>query len=117
MDILSNKIIKILFPKIPQVISKLVTLYITQGLVPSQLKSDKVITIFKDGDKSSFNKGISTDTISYKNQFGFRAGYDTSYPLLHFTNNIKPALNLQDQIYNISIFIDLKKAFDTVPFD
>ena len=53
----------------------------------------------------------------YKNQFGFRARYDTSYPLLHFTNNVKPALNLQDQIYNISIFIDLKKAFDTVPFD
>merc|ERR1712059_78713 len=50
-------------------------------------------------------------------QFGFRAGYDTSYPLLHFTNNIKAALNLQDQIYIISIFIDLKKAFDTVPFD
>ena len=56
-------------------------------------------------------------TYFIKNQFGFRSGYDTSYQLLHFTNNIKPALNLEKQIYNISIFIDLKKAFDTVPFN
>ena len=61
--------------------------------------------------------GILIDIIYFiKNQFGFRSGYDTSYPLLHFTNNIKPALNLEKEIYNISIFIDLKEAFDTVPF-
>ena len=141
LDILSNKIIKQLFPKIPQVISKLINLSFNQGLVPNQLKSARVITIYKDGDKANFNNYRPISLISafgkfmeklvykqllryfnrhnlfYKNQFGFRAGYDTSYPLLHLTNNVKPALNLGENWYNISIFIDLKKAFDTVPFD
>ena len=55
LDILSNKIIKILFPKICQVISKLVNLSFNQGVVPSQIKHASVITIYKDGDKSSFD--------------------------------------------------------------
>ena len=55
LDVLNNKIIKLLFPKIPQVICKLINLSLTQGIVPNQLKSARVITIFKDGDKSSFN--------------------------------------------------------------
>ena len=107
LDILSNKIIKQLFPLIPQVISKLINLSFNKGFVPLQLKNARVITIFKEGDKSSFNNYRPISLISafgkfmeklvckqllryfnrynlfYKNQFGFRAGYDTSYPLLH----------------------------------
>ena len=55
--------------------------------------------------------------IFYRNQFGFRSGYDTSYLLLNFTDNTKEALNLKDKIYNISVFIDLKKEFNTVHLD
>ena len=123
----------LLFPKIPQLISKLVNLSLTKGIVPNQLKSVRVITIYKDGDNSSFNNYRPISLISafgkfieklvckqllnyfnrynlfYKHQYGFRSGYDTSFPLLHFANNVKPALNLEENIYNISIFIDLKK--------
>ena len=53
--------------------------------------------------------------IFYKHQYGFRAKHNTSQPLLHFTVNIFKALN--DNKFNISIFIDLKKAFETVNFD
>ena len=52
LDSLSNKIIKLLFPKIPHVISKLVNPSFTQCIVPNQLKSARVITIFKDGDNN-----------------------------------------------------------------
>ena len=100
-----------------------------------------MITIFKDGVRSSFTNYRPISLISafgkfvekfvckqlvrylnrfnllYSNQFGFRAGYDTTLPLLHFTNKVKPALDISKQIYNISIFIDLKKAFHTVPFN
>ena len=69
LDILSNKIIKILFPKIPQVISKLINLSFTQGIVPNQLKSARVITIYKDGDKSSFNKYRPISLISAFGKF------------------------------------------------
>ena len=36
---------------------------------------------------------------------------------MHFTDNIFSAINQEPSQFNISIFIDLKKAFDTVNFD
>ena len=51
----------------------------------------------------------------YKHQYGFRGKHGTSHPLIHFTNNITKALN--DNKFNLAIFIDLKKAFDTVNFN
>ena len=141
LDILSNKIIKQLFPLIPEVFVKLINMSLTMGIVPSQLKTARVITIFKDGDKNSFNNYRPISLISifgkfvekivcyqlvnffnlhnlfYCHQYGFRKGHDTIHPLLHFTNNVKQALNQDRTIFNITIFIDLKKAFDTVPFD
>ena len=140
LDILSNKLIKILFPKITSVIKKLINLSLTNGSVPKQLKNARVITIYKDGSKSSFNNYRPISLISafgkflekivciqllnhfnvhnlfYKNQFGFRAGYDTTHPLLHFTNNIKHSLRTDSNMYNLSVFIGLKKAFDTVSY-
>ena len=112
LDILSNKIIKQLFPKIPNVITKLVNQSFKNGVVTTHLKNARVVTIYKDGSKSSFNNYRPISLISsfdkfierlvskqllkffnrynlfYKNQYGFRAGHDTSHPLLHFTNNI-----------------------------
>ena len=69
LDILSNKIIKQLFPKIPQVISKLVNLSFNNGLVPKQLKNARVITIYKDGGKSSFNNYRPISLISAFGKF------------------------------------------------
>ena len=141
LDILSNKIIKVLFPLILPIIVKLVNMSLHNGVVPKQLKNARVITIFKEGSKSSFDNYRPISLISsfgkflekivsiqllnyfnihnlfYKYQFGFRAGHDTTHPLLLFTNNIKPALASNEVVYNLSVFIDLKKAFDTVPYD
>ena len=69
LDVLSNKMIKLLFPKIPQVISKLINLLFAQGIVPNQLKSGRVITIYKDGDKSSFNNYRPISLISAFGKF------------------------------------------------
>ena len=60
---------------------------------------------------------FSVNNLFYKYQFFFRTGHDTTHPLLLFTNNIKPALASNEVVYNLSVFIDLKKAFDTVPYD
>ena len=54
MDILSNKLIKIIFPSILPQVTKLVNLSLTSGLVPHQLKISRIIPIFKEGDKHSF---------------------------------------------------------------
>ena len=52
--------------------------------------------------------------IIYKHQYGFRANHNTSQPVLHFADKIYNALNKNPQAKTLSIFIDLKKAFDTV---
>ena len=98
----------------------------------------KVFPIYKDGDKheftnygpisllSSFSKLIekivsrqivgflNAHDILYKHQYGFRANHNTSRPVLHFTHKIYNALNQKPSATTLSIFIDLKKAFDTV---
>ena len=45
-------------------------------------------------------------------QFGFRGGHSTIHPLMNFINYISQAHSQNE--YVLSIFIDLKKAFDTV---
>ena len=50
--------------------------------------------------------------IIYPNQFGFRPGYSTSLSLISITETIKNTLD--NNKYWCGVFIDLKKAFDTV---
>ena len=52
--------------------------------------------------------------IIYKHKYGFRAGHCTSHPVLHLSEKIYSALNQKPSAKTITIFIDLKKAFDTV---
>ena len=102
--------------------------HLTQGLIP----------VFKDGDCHEFNnyKHISllsslsklvekivskqllrflhVNEIIYKHQYGFRSGHSTSHPVLHLTEKIYNSLNQKPSVKTLTIFIDLKKAFDTV---
>ena len=50
--------------------------------------------------------------IIYPNQFGFRQGYSTSHSLISITETIKKILD--NNKYGCGVFIDLRKAFDTV---
>ena len=50
--------------------------------------------------------------ILYEHQFGFRKFYSTAYSLIEITEKIKHTID--DGKYGCGIFIDLKKAFDTV---
>ena len=53
--------------------------------------------------------------ILYKHQYGFRAKHNVRQPLLHFSDSIFNALN--NNKLSISIFLDLKKAFDIVNYE
>ena len=46
-------------------------------------------------------------------QFGFRSGLSTSDALVELTENIYESLNAKK--FHISTFLDIRKAFDTVP--
>ena len=58
---------------------------------------------------------LETNNILSKWQFGFRSEHFTSHPMIHFLNKITEALNAKR--HTISIFCDLKKAFNTCNHD
>ena len=55
---------------------------------------------------------FTLNNLFYSFQFGFRPAHSTIHPLIHFINHISEAHNSQK--HTLSIFIDLKKAFNTV---
>jgi len=109
---------------------------VQNGIFPDKLKHAKFIPIFKSGSKdiasnyrpisilSHFSKifgklmhkslvsFLDTNNIITKHQFGFRSGLSTFLALNQLHNYI---LRLNDSgQYTCGIFLDLKKAFDTV---
>ena len=50
--------------------------------------------------------------ILYQNQFDFRQGHSSHHALITLVNKITQSLDSGDMV--IGIFLDLKKAFDTV---
>ena len=50
--------------------------------------------------------------ILFQNQFGFRKNNSTSFALINITEKIKETID--NKKYGCGIFIDLRKAFDTV---
>ena len=133
VDCVSNKLLKRIAPLIIIPLHYLINLSLETGFVPQQLKISKIIPLYKtgSGDKnyfsnyrpipiiSSFAKLIKkivcsqlmyyliNNDLLYQHQYGFRGKHSTSHPLIHFTNNVNKALNNNN--FNLAIFIDLKK--------
>ena len=109
---------------------------IKSGSYPSKLKIGKITPIFKSDDESDANnyKPISLlsnfnrifEKIMYKrmtsyieqhdllypSQYGFRKGHSTQHAILDIINDIQA--NMNQRLLSCGVFIDLKKAFDTV---
>ena len=139
-DLISNKVLKLIAPHIISPLTHILNLSLQNGTVASPFKITKVVPVFKGENKhfftnyrpisllSSFSKllekivakqlidFLNFHNIFYKHQYGFRKHHCTSHPLIHFTHNIFQALNQDDPQFSLAIFIDLKKAFDTVNF-
>ena len=111
-------------------------LSLDQGHFPSELKIAKIIPLFKSNDPSMFNnyRPISllsvfskilekvmfdrvydyliTLRILYEFQFGFQKNKSTYMALISLTDKLTEALEKGD--VGVGIFIDFRKAFDTV---
>ena len=120
--------------KILSVIPDLIMSFLT-GVYPDLLKIVKVIPIYKGASTednnyrpisllSIFNKIIEKlihkrlynfleeHNILYHNQFGFRKNNSTLHALVQISETIKESID--NGKYGCGIFIDLRKAFDTV---
>lgn len=109
---------------------------ILTGIYPAKFKLAKVVPVFKDDDDtlpenyrpisllSIYNrifekliharltKFINKNNIIYNLQYGFRSKHSTQHAILDIVNNIHNSMDIGK--YTCGIFIDLKKAFDTV---
>ena len=137
-DNISTKLLKHILPLIIEPICHIFNLSLQTGFIPMELKTAKVVPIYKSDDKHSFNNYRPISLLSslskllekivakqmvgflykhkilYKHQYGFRNGHSTCHPVLHFLDKIILALNKPNPEYTLGIFLDLKKAFDTV---
>ena len=136
MDGINNRILKSVSQYISHILAYIFNLSFTTGEYPQTLKVAKVIPLFKKGDAkqpenyrpisllSSINKLLEKSIekrirnyllekqILYEFQFGFRSGYSTTHALLEITNNIRKHLDSGENV--LGLYLDLKKAFDTV---
>ena len=55
---------------------------------------------------------LNNNIIMNNLQFGFRQQYSTSHALINITENIRKALD--DRTISCGVFVDLRKAFDTL---
>ena len=109
---------------------------VQKGVFPSKLKEAKVIPVYKSDDEtepsnyrpisllSVFNgifeklmyhrlkSFLDKNNILIKSQYGFREKHSTQHTILDTFNIIQNNMDLK--LFTCGIFIDLKKAFDTV---
>jgi retron-type reverse transcriptase len=111
---------------------------IEQGVYPSKLKMAKIVPIFKSGDQSepdnyrpisllsvfnrifekvmylrlNYHDFIEKQNLLFPAQYGFRKHYSTQYVVIDIVDQIHK--NMDNGKFTCGIFIDLKKAFDTV---
>ena len=58
---------------------------------------------------------IKKHELLYSAQYGFRKGHSTQHTILDIVNDIQT--NMNERLISCGVFIDLKKAFDTVDHD
>ena len=135
-DRLSSKLIKLIYPTICLTLLHVINLSLCTGYIPDDLKIAKIIPIYKTGSKDSFTnyrpisllpsiskiiekvvahqviEYMNDNDLLYKHQYGFRKNNNCSHPIIQFLNRISEAYAKGE--ITIGIFLDLKKAFDTV---
>jgi hypothetical protein len=136
---MSMKLIKFVIYEIAVPLAHVFRLSIESGIFPEKFKKSRVVPIFKCGDRrlcdnyrpialvntysKILEKMVATDlynhldlnNLIYKHQYGFQRNKSTEHNLIHLTNFIGQAIN--EGKWCIGIFLDLKKAFDTVQHD
>ena len=129
-------VIKEVASPISEILTFIFNLCIETGKYPKTLKKARVIPVYKSGNKScvsnyrpistliSINKilekithtrmikFIENNNLLSSSQFGFRKGLSTTNAILKLVDYISESF--KKKYYMVCIFLDLKKAFDSV---
>lgn len=132
-------IYKLVINHISVVLNDLYNSSIVEGVFPDCLKLAHIIPIYKSSDVFSVNNYrpisilhfiakifeklmyvrmisfISNHDLLCKHQFGFRKGINTADAILQYIDSCICAM--EQKLYFLTVFIDLKKAFDTINHD
>ncbi len=138
-DNISMKTVQETIQNISIPLSHIFNLSFIKGIVPKQLKIAKIVPIHKSGPKNIFNNYrpisllpafskilekvvnnrlvtfLDKYNILYKHQYGFRKNHSTIHPIIHFLNHIADQNDQPSKNLTLSVFLDLSKAFDTLP--
>ena len=136
LDQISNKVIKLAAPVIYKQLTELFNLSLKSGEYPDEWKLAKVFPVFKAGERNDpnnyrpisilstisrvFEKLVYEQIYNYlikhnlldSRQSGFRSLHSTVTALLDLTNQW--CFNIDRGLVSGILFLDLKKAFDTV---
>ena len=136
IDMLSSKVLKDAFLVLTLQLVYLFNLSLQTGIFPSKWKIATVIPLFKGGSKDDVSNYrpisllplpgkilekivharislfLEANNLLCDEQYGFRKNRSTTHSITNLTNSILDAVNKQETC--LAVFIDLKKAFDTV---
>ena len=139
LDNISTEILLLTYEKCLPYLNYFFNLCLQNATFPDKLKVGLIVPIHKSGDKSKFNnyrpisllpvfskvleKLIHSRLLHYLDvnkilnplQFGFRKQHSTYMPIAHLLDEV--AKSLQNNEITCGIYLDLKKAFDTVSLD
>ena len=131
-----TKLFKMFSEALSKPLTDLINLSFSKGIFPDVLKLAQVIALFKKGEKTDKNNYRPISLISnvskileklmykriyvfleqknsfYPYQFGFRHNHSTNFALIEITEQIRKACD--EGSYACGVYLDLKKAFDTV---
>ena len=115
-------------------LTHIINMSITQGVFPDEPKLARVIPVYKCNDKQtlsnyrpiltlfskvleivmykSISKFLDSHSLIHDGQIGFRNNHSTSHVITTLVNKITESVDFGD--IAINLFIDLRKAFDTV---
>ena len=136
LDRKTNKLIKVAGEAIHDSLLHIFNLVLQTGIFPDKLKLSKITPVHKEGDKAEcgnyrpisvipavskilekilydqLNSYINKNNIICPQQSGFRQNHSTETALLKCTNHW--LLSMNKGMFNGVLFLDFKKAFDTV---
>jgi hypothetical protein len=135
----STKLVKFIGDSIAIPLAHIFNLSLSNGHFPTKLKKCRVIPIFKSGNAeecdnyrpisllSSISKVLEkivatkltdhllNNNLLYQHQYGFLPKRSTEQNLIQLVNYIAEAIN--ENMYCVGVFLDLKKAFDVCSHD